>query len=121
MPGQGLQRQAGLPLLSCQLSGADQAAQVGIALLGLGQQRQVTAIGQGDLGADDRLNAPFLRRPPEAHRAVQAVVIGQGQGRVAQRGRPLDQRLRRRGAIQQGEEAVAVQFDVLDLHTRLQS
>ena len=135
--GQGFQRQLGMPLLPCQLPGADQAAQVGIAPLGLGQQRQVVppstgpldsardelraSVGQGDLGADDRLESPFHRRLPEAHRAVQAIVIGQGQGRVVQHRRSLHQRLGRRGPIQQGEEAVAVQFDVLDLHVRLQS
>ncbi len=118
--GQRLQRQPGLPLLPGQLPGAEQAAQVGIAALGLGQQGQMavaltrwTGAVQRHLGADDGLEAPLLGRLPEAHRAVQPVVVGEGQRRVAQRRRPLDQRLRRRGAVEQGEIAVAVQLDVL--------
>jgi len=117
------------------------ATQVGVASLGLGQQCQVApsfdhgrnvrlrtgspaglgagafgwlgaGIGQADLGADDGFEPSLPRRPPEAHRAVQAIVIGEGQRRIAQRHGPLDQRLGRRGAIKEGVVAMAMELDV---------
>ncbi len=44
MPGQHLQRQVGLPLLSGQLPGAEYPAEIGISLPGSSQQRQMAAI-----------------------------------------------------------------------------
>ena len=108
MPLYGLEREPGLLFVSGQLSKTDDATQVGVAALGLGQQSQVVPIGQGDLSADDGLDTPRPGRPPEAHRPVQAIVIGKGQRRVTQRSSPLDQRLRRGSAVKQGEKAVTV-------------
>ena len=92
--GQGIQCQLGLCFLARQLPGAEEAAQVGIATLCLGQQCQVIALGQGHFGTDDRLEASGSRRLPEAHCAIQPIVIGEGQCWITQFHRPPDQCLR---------------------------
>ena len=137
MRRQRFQGKPWLALLAGQLPGAEQPAQVGVPVLRLCQQHQVAAVdgvvarglrvvpvaefdgcrawrpaGQGHLRPDDGLDPVRLGRLPETHGAVQAVVVGQGQRRIAQRGGLLDQRLRRRGAIQQREVAVAVKLDI---------
>ena len=66
----------------------DQPAQVRIPLGRLGEQRHVRAVEQRHFRAGDRLQAEVLRLLCERHRAVQAVVIGERQRRVAElRGR----------------------------------
>src|SRR5205823_7268055 len=74
-------RRGGLPRPGALVGQGDQAAQVGVALLALGEQRQVDgsavfvdqAVRQGQLDADNRLYAGRGARLGELHRAVQAV------------------------------------------------
>ena len=65
----------------------DQAAQVPPPGGVLGEERQVKGGGSsshGQLGADDRAHAERLARLRELHRPPDAVVVGQGEGRIAQ-------------------------------------
>ena len=48
----------------------------------------------------------------ELHRPVEAVVVGEGEGLVAQLARPQHQLLDVRGAVEEGEVGVAVEFGV---------
>lgn len=100
------------PLVTRHSPRGEEPAEVGVALLRLGQQGQVAAVVKGDLRADDGVEAVRLRRAPEGDDPVQPVVVGEGQGRQAQHHSALDQGLRRRGAVQQREVAVAVQLAV---------
>ena len=59
--------------------GCDQPAQVGIPGLGFGQQRQVRAVHQRDLGADDYMQGGAPRRRHKTDGPAQAVVVGQRQ------------------------------------------
>ena len=82
---------------------ADQPAQVGVSLAGLGQQREVVAgaggdvvgvgvgIGvgcDGELDADDGADAGVPARPGEHHGAVEVVAVGDRQGCRSRTGRP---------------------------------
>ncbi len=69
-------------------------------------------VEQLDLDPDDRMQPDGLSRPDEAHRAVQAGVVGDGQPGQPQLDGPLDQVVRRRGAVEEREVRVAVQFRV---------
>ena len=73
--------------------GRDQSAEVEIALLVLGEKDepvepasgQVGGTGDADGRADDRLNALGRAIVGEAHRRVEPVAVGQGDGREAER------------------------------------
>ncbi len=65
-----------------------------------------------DLGPGDRLDPLALREAGELHGPVEAVVVGEGQGRVAQLLRPQHQLLGVGGPVQEGEARVAVELDV---------
>jgi hypothetical protein len=84
----------------------------------------VRACSHRQLHPKQRLHTRSLGRAPEGRRAVQRVVIGQGQRGHLQLGRARDQRLRRRDAVQQGKPGVAVQFCIhggLDCQKRRES
>jgi hypothetical protein len=67
--------------------GGEQAAEVGVALLRLDEQRHMRPVGERDLRAGDRTNAEVLRRVRELERAVDTVVVGERKRRVAELGR----------------------------------
>ena len=69
-------------------------------------------IEQLDLETDDRMEPDRLGRGDEADRAIQAVVVGDGQPGQAQLDGPLDQVVGRRRAIEEREVGVAVEFGV---------
>ncbi len=137
-----------------QVSGGDEAAEVGVALAGLGEEHQVVRVGgrlgrsarrrlcaravgaaapphrRGDaalgvapagcdsqqrlhphLGPEDGLDAVLGAGLGEAHRAVEAVVVGESQGRLPQLGRPGDQLLDPAAAVEEREVGVHVQVD----------
>ncbi len=51
----------------------------------LDQQRHVGAVQEGYLGTGDGLEVEILRSLRKGHGSVHTVVVGQGEGRVAQR------------------------------------
>ena len=66
------------------LGGGDEAAEVGVAAGVLGEQGQVGAVGQGQLGAGEWWIPAAWACLGELHRAVEAVVIGDGEGVIAE-------------------------------------
>ena len=79
-------------------------------------------IEQLDLETDDRVESHRLGRGHETDRAVQPGVVRDGQPGQAQLDRPLDQVVGRRGAIEEREVGVAVEFGVRGLrHGSLRS
>ena len=64
------------------------------------------------LGAEHRGHAHRPGRLGEAHHAVEAVVVGEGQGLEAEAGRLLGQLLGVAGAVEEAEGGVAVQLGV---------
>ncbi len=98
----------------------DQAAEVGVALRGLGEEGQmdraggpvVEPVAQRQLDAGDRLETHGGTGLSKGHRAVQAIVVGDGERAVAQRGRPGRQLLRLGGAVQQRVAGVEVQLGI---------
>ena len=101
-------RQVGLP--AGQAGGGEEAAEVSVAPLVLAEEGEVMARLQGDLGAGDRAQASGAGAPSELHRPADAVVVGEGEGIVAQPARPQHQPLDVRGAFEEGEVGVAVEF-----------
>ena len=71
-------------------------------------------IAQPDLQSDHRMESDRLGRTDEADRAVQAVVIRDGQPGQPEFDRPFDQVVRGRGTLEEREVGVAVEFGVRD-------
>ena len=69
-------------------------------------------IEQLDLEAHDRMESGRLGRRHEADRAVEAVVVGDGQSGQTELDGPLDQLVRCRGTVEEREVGVAVEFGV---------
>ncbi len=93
----------------------EEAAQVGVAARRLDEERQVRRPARrldGDLGSRDRPQAERLRRVGELERAVDPVVVGERERRVAELGRPHHELLRHRGPVEERERRVAVELDV---------
>ena len=90
----------------------DKPAQVAVALTGLGQQRQMGAVGQGYFSAGNGLDARIPGALCEVHRSAQVVVVSKRQGRVVQLPGLLQQLLDGRGPFFERVVAVAVEFDV---------
>ena len=61
-----------------QMGPAEDPAQIGVTLGVLHEQGEVGSPFEGDLGAGDRLDAPGFGRLRKGHRAVKAVVVGEG-------------------------------------------
>jgi len=115
-------------------------AEVGVTSWGFGQEGHVAAPGQRvavgvsaqiahaqsvqtlgnprniqshrDLCTGDGLEPFGAGRLGEFHGPVQAVVIRERHGRIAQLEGPKDQLFRMRGSVQEGETGMAVEFDV---------
>ena len=69
------------------------------------------AVAQRDLRARDRADPPPARRG-EGERSAKTVVVGEGEGAVAQLGRPLGHLLGGRRAVEEAEGRVGVELDV---------
>jgi hypothetical protein len=78
-----------------------QAAQVGVPLGRLDEQREVSAAGEADLGAGDRPDAERLRRLGELERAADSVVVGECQRVVAEVGGTGGELLGLRGPVEE--------------------
>jgi hypothetical protein len=104
------------PVGAPQVCRGEQAAEIGVAFGGFGEQRDVRAVGERHLGAGDRLKAEPLRLLRERHRAVEAVVIGERERREPQLGGRERELLGQRGAVQKRERGVTMQFGVHRAH-----
>ena len=71
-----------------------QPAEVRVPLRRLGEERDMGAAHKRHFGAGDRPDAERLRRMGELERAVDPIVVGQGECRVAELGRSRRQFLR---------------------------
>ena len=67
----------------------------------------------------NRQDAYALAGMGELHRAPDPVVVGEGEGGVAESGGAGGELKRRRGAVQEGEGRMGVQLDVRGLHTNV--
>ena len=94
------------------VGGGDQPAQVAIPLLVLGQERQVGAVVQGQLAPGDGPKPRLVGGVGVLERSRQAVVVGQRERLVAERGRPDRHLLRLRCAVQKRVTGVSVEFRV---------
>src|SRR6185437_12962472 len=74
--------------------------------------RDVRSADERDLGPGDRPDAEVLRRVRELERAVDPVVVGQRERRVAELGCFRCELLRLRGPVEERIGAVGVQLDV---------
>src|SRR3989454_1134578 len=74
------------PVRPAELRLGDQPAQVRVSLRRLREQRHVRPVEQRQLRAGDRLQTERLRLLRERHRAVEAIVIGEGERRKPQLG-----------------------------------
>ena len=111
-------------LVAAQLRLGDRPRQPVVALDAAGEHQQVAALGIGDallrdgeperqLGAVHRAQRRILLgRLGEAHRAVEAVVVGDRERRQTQPHRLLDERLGVARAVEEAVAAVAVQLGV---------
>ncbi len=122
--------QTRVAFLAAQLRVRDRAGEVGVAGFVFGEQNEAREargfFGRGiapalgtqfrsverEFRADDRAEAQRLRRLGEAHRAVEAVAVGEGDGREAEFGRSFRQLLGMRGAFEKAEVGAAVEFGV---------
>ena len=114
------------PLLPRQLALADRPAEQGVALRVAGEDEEVFAhrvgragsrqvhgrLFQGELGTEHGGQADGSRRLGEADDAVEAVVVGEGQGLEVEPGRLLGQLLGVRRAVEEREVGVAVELGV---------
>ena len=94
------------------VEGGQEAAEVAVAGAGFGEQGEMRAIGEGDFGAGDGCHAGGIGHPGELHRAVEAIVIGDGQRDVAEADRLVDDVFREGGAIEEGVGGVEVQLGI---------
>ena len=90
----------------------DEVAQVGVALPRLGQEGEVGAVLEGDLGPGYGLDAQAGGGAGELHGAAQVVVVGEGQGAVAEIASAGQQPADGGGPLLEGVVAVAVELDV---------
>ena len=72
----------------------------------------VQVVSERELGAEDRRHAQLACGLGEADDAVEAVVIGEGEGLEAKPGRLGDQLFGMRSSVEEGEVGVAVQLGV---------
>jgi hypothetical protein len=106
-----------LPVLSPRAAGPcvrrrEDPAEVRVALPALAEQGDVPSTFDRHLGAGDGPNAGVLGGMRELERAVDAVVVGEGERRVAELGGSRDELLGMRGAVEERVRRVAVELDV---------
>src|SRR5260370_17137378 len=95
------------------MRGCEQAAEVGVPLRALDEQRQVGAAVECDFRAGDRMYAEVLRRVCELERAVDAVVIGERERRITELGCPSCELFRLRGAVEERERRIRMQLSIV--------
>jgi hypothetical protein len=127
-----LERERPLPFRGAHLHARHQPAQVLVAALALDEHRQRPCVPRSvvgdprpaipgarrnrrrdrELGADDGAQPGALRRLVKARRPVDAVGIEQRDRRIAERRGALDERFRKRCALQKAEGRRRVELDV---------
>ena len=93
--------------------GGDQCGERAIGTAVRRQQRELRAVGEAELGADDQLEAMLARREMRPHHAGERALVGERESPVAQRRCASDQFLGMRGAALEGEIRQAVQLGVV--------
>ena len=133
---EGGERKGGAAAITLQMCLTQEPAEVGIPGRGLGQEGHVAAAdqrvtvrvggiepvqalgdsrnvqGHGDLCTRDGLESFGAGRLGELHGAIEAVVVGEGQGRIPHLQSSGNQLLGMGGSIQEGEAGVTVKLDV---------
>ena len=92
--------------------GGDELRQVTVSRAVRREQHEPGAIGNPELGTDDKFQFVFLGRKMRACHARERAFIGNGQRRVPELCRTRGEFFRARGAAQESEVADAVQFCV---------
>ena len=127
--GETGERERRCPFLSGQLAGADRSGQAGVSSRSLRQHHEMLAgrvgdpVGgpggpEGELGAEDGGQPDRARRLGETDDAVEAVVVGDREGREPQTGGLVHQLLGVARPVQEGEIGVTVQLRVTHLGLR---
>ena len=80
---------------------SQQPAEIRVSRRRLDEQRHVGSADERNLGTGERPHPHELRRVGELERAVDPVVVGERERLVAELGRPQDQLLGMRGAVQE--------------------
>ena len=106
-------RQVIAPLVCAASAEGNDGAEIAVARAVFCQQNQFHAPGQNQFRADDQLESGLFRRHMRAHDTGDGTLVGDGQRRIAERLRLLDQLFRMRGAAQKAEVGDAVQFGVI--------
>ena len=90
----------------------EEEAEVGVASLRFAEESDVSTALQRHFGAGDGAHAERFRCLGERHRAVEAVVVREGEGVVAELAGAECQLLGRRCALAEGVAGVAVELNV---------
>ena len=106
------ERQPRIETLGPQVGLRQQPAEIRVALRSLRKQNQMTAIGEYDFGAGDRLQAERLRGMGERERAIDAVAVGERQCGIAEPVRFGEELVGWRGAVEKRISGVAVELGV---------
>src|SRR5215216_536973 len=96
-----LQRRLALLRPGVRVRRRQEPAEVRVAARALDEERDVRAVGEGDLRSGDRPHPERLRRLRELERAVDPVVVGERKRLVAELSRPDRQLLGQRGAVEE--------------------
>ncbi len=102
----------GLPLFTLEVGAGEQAAQVGVTDRITHQKDEMAVVVEGDLAADVRLDTGGAGGFVEADNTVEAVVISDGEMRVAELYGAGDQFLGVRGTVEERKIGMAVEFGV---------
>ena len=94
------------------LGAADEVSEVVPAVLVFDEEGEVGAALQGELGAEDGVDAVLVGGAQEAGGAVDGVVVGEGQGGHAELGGAAHEVFGVAGAVEEGEVGVGVEFGV---------
>ncbi len=78
------QREPGIEPVGAEVSLGEEPTEICVPSSRLGEQNEMTAIGERDLRASDRLDAKWTRGVRERERAVDAVSVCEREGGVAQ-------------------------------------
>ncbi len=111
-PELGLAHGPGQQGVATRVTGDDHQVGLPRADAGVGVAHRHRRAPEGELGAEDGGQSQLAGRLGEAHHAVEAVVVGEGQGLEPQPGGLLHQLLGRAGAVEEAEVGVAVQLGV---------